>query len=417
MTDFNISLLPWQEKVWSAEARFNVIAAGRRTGKSRLAAYKMIYAGLLSDNSDIFYIAPTQGQARDIMWALLLELTQDIRRNSNVNNLQLQLINGSRISLKGSDRPDTMRGVALRLAVLDEYAEMKPEVWDEIILPSLADHKGDAIFIGTPKGRNHFYDLYKYAAEGGDPDYLAWHFTTYDNPKIDKEEVEAAKRRMSSHAFRQEFLASFEAIGSEIFKEDWVKISPIEPVDGEYYIACDLAGFEDGSSKKSKRKDYSAIAVVRVNEDGWYVKDIEYGRWTFDETVRRIFDVVNKHRPVAVGIEKGLAQQAVMSPIMDLQRRHGFFFPISLLSHGNQNKVNRIVSALQGRFENGHITLNKGDWNIEFLDELFQFPDSLTHDDLVDALAYIDQMAVVPYNTFASTTKDDYEVLDLISGY
>lgn len=414
--DFNVELLPWQRQVWDKGARFNVIAAGRRTGKSRLAAYKMIVKALQHEKSDVFYIAPTQGQARDIMWALIMELTEGLRTGSNVNNLQVQLINGSRISLKGSDRPDTMRGVSLRLVVLDEYAEMKPEVWDEIILPALADHKGDAIFIGTPKGRNHFYDLYAYALEGGDPDYLAWHFTTYDNPYIDDGEIEAAKRRMSSHAFRQEFMASFEAIGSEVFNEDWVKISDIEPVNGDTYIACDLAGFHE-QGKKNKRRDNSAIAIVKVNEDGWYVKEIQCGRWTFDETVRKIFWAVNDHRPVAVGIEKGVAQQAVMSPLKDMQRQKQFFFPIQLLTHGNQRKTDRIVAALQGRFENGQVTLNEGEWNRQFLDELFQFPDKLTHDDMVDALAYIDQLAVVPYHDMMDDYNDEYEVLDKISGY
>jgi predicted phage terminase large subunit-like protein len=415
--DFNIDLLPWQQEVWNADVRFNVIAAGRRTGKSRLAAYRMIYAALTKEKCDVFYIAPTQGQARDIMWALLMELTEDLRTGSNVNNLQVTLVNGSRISLKGSDRPDTMRGVALRFVVLDEYAEMKPEVWDEIILPALADHKGNAIFIGTPKGRNHFYETYSYAEQGGDPEYRAWHFTTYDNPYIDNAEIEAAKRRMSSHAFRQEFMASFEAVGSEVFNEDWVKFSNVSPERGEYYIACDLGGFEEAGKKRSRKKDNSAIAIVKVNEDGWYVQDFLVGRWTFDETVQHIFDVVYKYRPVALGIEKGIAQQAVMSPLKDMQRMRGFFFPITLLSHGNQNKVARIQAALQGRFEQGLITLNRGDWNVQFLDELFQFPDRLTHDDMVDALAYIDQLAIIPYGYETFTDEDDYEVLDDISGY
>jgi predicted phage terminase large subunit-like protein len=414
--DFNIDLLPWQKDVWEADIRFNVIAAGRRTGKSRLAAYKMIYAALTKEKCDVFYIAPTQGQARDIMWNLILELTDGLRTGSNVNNLQLTLLNGSRISLKGSDRPDTMRGVALSGVVLDEYAEMKPEVWDEIILPSLADNKGWAIFIGTPKGRNHFYETYSYAQEGGDPQYRAWHFTTYDNPYIDPDEIEAAKRRMSSHAFRQEFMASFEAVGSEVFNEDWVKFATVSPERGEYYIACDLAGFHETGTKRSKKYDNSAIAIVKVNEDGWYVQDFLVGRWTFDETVQHIFDVVYKYRPVSIGIEKGMAQQAVMSPLKDMQRMKGFFFPIQLLSHGNQNKTTRIVAALQGRFEQGLITLNRGDWNVQFLDELFQFPDRLTHDDMVDALAYIDQLAIIPYG-YEHYDTDDYEVLDDISGY
>ena len=417
--DFDISLLPWQETVWNAKIRFCVIAAGRRTGKSRFAAYKMIYAALTHDGKDVFYIAPTQGQARDIMWSLLLELTEGLRSGQNVNNLQVTMINGSRISLKGSDRPDTMRGVALVCVVLDEYAEMKPEVWDEIILPSLADYKGDALFIGTPKGRNHFFDIYTYAKSGGDLDYQAWHFTTYDNPKIDKDEIEAAKGRMSSASFRQEFMASFEAQGSEVFQEEWVKFDDKEPLDGDYYITCDLAGFaEPGRTKKTKRHDNSALAVVKVNEQGWWVNKIEVGRWTTDETAERIFQLVKEFSPIAVGIEQGISKQAVMSPLFDLQKRHGRFFPVQELTHGNQRKTDRVVWALQGRFEKGYISLNRGEWNYQFLDELFQFPNKLTHDDMIDALAYIDQIAKIPYgmDTF-EYDNGDYEYFDETSGY
>lgn len=415
--DFNVDLLPWQKEVWDSNVRFQLIAAGRRTGKSRFAGYRCVVKALMCPGKDVWYIAPTQGQARDIMWANLLEMTEGLRTKHNVNNLQVDLINGSRISLKGSDRPDTMRGVGLVLVVLDEYAEMKPEVWDEIIFPTLADNKGDAIFIGTPKGRNHFYDLYKFATEGGDPEYRAWHFTTYDNPLIDRAEIDAAKRRMSSHAFRQEFMASFEAVGSEVFTEDSVVFDKVEPLYGDYYIACDLAGFEEPGRAKKKRRDNSAIAIVKVNEDGWWVKEIKYGRWTVEETVKNIFDAVKDHRPIAVGIEQGVSKQAVMSPLKDVQRRTGFFFEVTTLQHGNQKKTDRIIWALQGRFENKQIKLNEGEWNHDFLDELFQFPDKLTKDDMIDALAYVDQMAVIPYTFDAEEYEEDYEVLDIISGY
>ena len=97
--------------------------------------------------------------------------------------------------------------------------------------PALADQKGEALFIGTPMGRNHFYELYKYAEIGDDETYKAWHFTSYDNPIIDSGEIDVAKKSMSSYAFRQEFMASFEARGSEMFKEEWVKFGD-SPEDG-----------------------------------------------------------------------------------------------------------------------------------------------------------------------------------------
>lgn len=413
--NLDIQLLDWQQEVWNDPTRFKVVAAGRRTGKSRLAAYLLVVNGLQAEKGHVFYVAPTQGQARDIMWNLLLDVGKDVIKNSHVNNMQITLINDVIISLKGADRPETMRGVSLSYLVMDEYADMKPDVWELILRPALADYSAPALFIGTPMGRNHFYDLYRNAEIGDDPDFAAWHYTSYDNNLIDKTEIDRAKKSMSSYAFRQEFMASFEARGSEMFKEDWVHFDENEP-DGDYYIAVDLAGFEEmGKKNKTKNLDNTAIAVTKVNQHGWWVADIIVGRWTLDQTAVKIFRAVQDYRPVAVGIEKGIARQAVMSPLSDLMAKYSRFFRVEELTHGNRKKVDRVMWALQGRFENGLISLNKGDWNYQFMDELFQFPDVLTHDDMVDALAYIDQLAKVAYSTHFE--EDTYEVFDSVAGY
>tara|TARA_R100000995_G_scaffold22550_1_gene9701 strand:+ start:21171 stop:22427 length:1257 start_codon:yes stop_codon:yes gene_type:complete len=418
MTELNIELLPWQQEVWNDETRFKIVAAGRRTGKSRLAAWMLILRALQTEKGHVFYVAPTQGQARDIMWQTLLELGNPVIVNSHINNLQLKLVNGATISLKGADRPETMRGVSLRFLVLDEYADMKPEVFEQILRPALADQKGDALFIGTPMGRNHFYDLYQYGELGDDPTYKTWHFTSYSNPLLDSEEIDVAKKSMSSYAFRQEFMASFEARGSEMFKEDWVKFG--EPDDeevGDYYVSIDLAGFEEVNKKRTKNSnlDETAIAIVKVNPNGWFVENIIHGRWELSETARKIFEVVRDYEPIRVGIEKGIARQAVMSPLTDLMKRNQRFFTVEELTHGNKKKTDRVMWALQGRFENGYITLNKGEWNSRFLDQLFQFPDPLTHDDLVDSLAYTDQLAKVAYHY--DFEIEDEEILDIVAGY
>lgn len=416
--ELNVELLKWQQEVFNDEARFKVVAAGRRCGKSRLAAWTLIIKALQTAKVTVFYVAPTQGQARDIMWGLLADLAHPVITNKHVNNMEITLVNGSRICLKGGDRPDTMRGVSLEYLVIDEYADVKQQVFEEILRPALADRKGDCLFIGTPKGRNHFYDLYIYADSEEDDSFKAWHFTSYDNETLDPDEINLAKKSMSSFAFRQEFMSSFEALGSEIFKEDWVQFSDDAPEIGDYYIAVDLAGFEDPSSrsKKNKRLDSTAISVVKVNEQGWHVEDVIHGRWTLEKTAQKIFNAVDRYRPMSVGIERGIAKQAVMSPLTDMMRRNNRFFRIEELTHGNQKKTDRIVWALQGRFENGLVTLAKGEWNSEFLDQLFQFPNHLVHDDLIDSLAYIDQLAKVAYHT-DWIEEDEYEPLDVMSGY
>jgi predicted phage terminase large subunit-like protein len=418
MTELKVELLPWQQEVFDSPVRFKIVAAGRRTGKSRLAAWMLIINALQTDRGHVFYVAPTQGQARDIMWNTLLELGNPVVVSSHVNNMQIKLINGATISLKGADRPETMRGVSLKFLVLDEYADMKPSVWETVLRPALADQKGHAMFIGTPLGRNHFYELYKYGELSDDPTYQAWHFTSYDNPLLDPEEINIAKKSMSSYAFRQEFMASFEALGSEIFKEDWIKFVEEEPDDGDYYIAVDLAGFADiaaNATGKGKKLDSTAIAIVKANTEGWYVADIVHGRWDIKKTARKIFEAVAAYEPIAVGIEKGALRNAVLPYLTDMMKANQKFFRVEELTHGNKKKTDRVVWALQGRFEHGQITLQEGEWTTEFLDELFQFPNPLVHDDLVDALAYVDQLAKVSY--YVDYEEEHFEFLDPIAGY
>lgn len=418
MTALNVKLHDKQLEVFNDNHRFKVIAAGRRFGKSRLAAWTLLIEALKSKEKDVFYVAPTFQQAKDIMWGMLKELGHEVIASAHENTAVLTLVNGRKIYLKGSDRPDTLRGVGLAYVVLDEYADMKPNVWEQILRPALADVQGSAMFIGTPKGRNHFYEIFKLGESHRDDEWEAFHYTSYDNPLIPKKEIDAAKGSMSSFAFRQEFMSSFEAASRDLFKEDWIVFEEDEPKEGRYYIAVDLAGFinvDKESGNKNKKLDETAIAVVKVHQDGWWVADILHGRWDIQETCSQIMRAVVKYEPTAVGIEKGSLKNATLPYLTDLMRRHNRYFRIDDVTHGNQKKTDRIVWALQGRFENKKVTLNLGEWNNEFIDQLVNFPNAQLHDDLIDALAYIDQIQVVDY--FVEYEEEEYEPMDAISGY
>jgi predicted phage terminase large subunit-like protein len=418
MADLNFSLLPWQQEVFKDKTRFKVVAAGRRCGKSRMAAVSLLIEGLkCPQGSAVLYVSPTMGQSRQIIWDLLLDLGRDVIQGSHVNNLDITLINGARIYVRGADRPDTLRGVSLTYAVLDEVADIKPEAWEQVIRASLSDKKGRALFIGTPKGRNWFYDTFRLGEEGTDPDWKSWHFTTADNPLIDASEIESAKKTLSSFAFKQEYMASFSNAGSDIFKEEWIKYG-VEPEHGSYYISIDLAGFEEvakqaGNSKK--RLDESAICVVKVTEDGkWFVKEIIHGRWDIRETASKILMAMRDYRPTSVGIERGALKNAVLPYLSDLMRKNNVYAHIQDLTHGNRKKADRIIWSLQGRFEHGRIVLNSEENWAEFIDQLLMFPANGVHDDLPDALSYMDQLAVTSY--FEQDEEDDWEPIDIISG-
>ncbi len=418
MADLNFSLLPWQQEVFKDTKRFKVVAAGRRCGKSRMAAVTLLIEGLkCPQGSAVLYVSPTMGQSRQIIWDLLLDLGRDIIQNSHVNNLDITLINGARIYVRGADRPDTLRGVSLTYAVLDEVADIKPEAWEQVIRASLSDKRGRALFIGTPKGRNWFYDTFKLGESDDDPDWKSWHFTTADNPLIDQKEIESAKKTLSSFAFKQEYMASFTNAGSDIFKEEWIKYG-VEPNYGSYYIAVDLAGFEEvakQAANSKKRLDESAISIVKVTDDGkWFVQKIEHGRWDIRETAAKILMAIRDYRPLAVGIERGALKNAVLPYLSDLMRKNNTFAHIVDLTHGNRKKADRIIWALQGRFEHGRIVLNsEEDWD-EFVDQLILFPAQGVHDDLPDALSYIDQLAVTSY--MEEDDNEDWQPIDIISG-
>jgi hypothetical protein len=418
MADLNFSLLPWQQEVFKDTTRFKVVAAGRRCGKSRMAAVTLLIEGLkCPQGSAVLYVSPTMGQSRQIIWDLLLDLGRDIIQNSHVNNLDITLINGARIYVRGADRPDTLRGVSLTYAVLDEVADIKPEAWEQVIRASLSDKRGRALFIGTPKGRNWFYDTFKLGESEDDPDWKSWHFTTADNPLIDQKEIESAKKTLSSFAFKQEYMASFTNAGSDIFKEEWIKYG-VEPNYGSYYIAVDLAGFEEvakQAANSKKRLDESAISIVKVTDDGkWFVQKIEHGRWDIRETAAKILMAIRDYRPLAVGIERGALKNAVLPYLSDLMRKNNTFAHIVDLTHGNRKKADRIIWALQGRFEHGRIVLNsEEDWD-EFVDQLILFPAQGVHDDLPDSLSYIDQLAVTSY--MEDDDSEDWQPIDVISG-
>jgi predicted phage terminase large subunit-like protein len=418
MPSIKVELHPAQMEIFKSTARFKVVAAGRRFGKSRLAAWVLLMEGLKSKDKDVFYVAPTFQQAKDIMWGTLKELGEGLIKSTHENTATITLINDRKIYLKGSDRPDTLRGVGLRYVVLDEYASMKPSVWELILRPTLADVKGSALFIGTPDGKNHFYDLWLQAGKDDYPEWEQFSYNSTDNPLLDPEEIEAARQSMSSQAFRQEFEASFESFNGGIFKEEWFQVNEDEPDDGYYCIAVDPAGFESVTKErgvKGSKLDETAIAIVKVHEDQWWVKEIQHGRWTVKEAAERILDAAVENDARSVGIEAGSLKNALMPYLTDLMRTRGRWVVINDVTHGGRKKTERITWALQGRLEHGKIQFNYGFWNRDFINQMMDFPNSRSHDDLLDALAYIDQVSVADF--INDIEIDDWEPLDAYAGY
>ncbi len=416
--ELNIQLHPAQLDIFNSTARFKVVSAGRRFGKSRLAAWLLLINALQSDSKDVFYIGPTFQQAKEIMWSMLKDLGKDVIASAYENTAVLTLVNGRKIHLKGSDRPDTLRGVGLAFVVLDEYASMKPVVWEQIIRPTLADVKGTALFIGTPAGKNHFYDLWNEGLKEDTPEWESFSYTSKDNPYIPAEEIEAARNSMSTMAYRQEFEASFESFTGGIFKEEWFRLGE-EPEEGNYVIAVDPAGFEAVEKErglKGSKLDETAIAIVKIDQDKWWVKDVLHGRWSIKDTANRILKAASVADANTVGIETGSLKNAILPYLQDEMRTNNKFVHIDELRHGGRRKTERITWSLQGRMEHGQITFNQDrEWR-DFKSQMMDFPNHLAHDDLLDALSYIDQVSLAD---FAHTidVEDDWIPEDEIAGY
>jgi phage terminase large subunit-like protein len=416
MAELNIDLHPAQLQIFKSDARFKIVVAGRRFGKSYLSAWLLLINAIQSKSKDVFYIAPTFQQAKDIMWAMLKDLGQDLIVQAYENTAVLTLINGRKIYLKGSDRPETLRGTGISYVVLDEYASMKPVVWEQIIRPSLADVQGRALFIGTPAGKNHFFDLYNDAEE--DNEWDRFQFRSIDNPFLPATEIQASKKNMSTMSFRQEFEASFETFTGGIFKEEWFKVEE-EPEEGTYCIAIDPAGYEESEKErnlKRSRLDETAIAIVKIDRDKWWVKDILHGRWNIKETAKRILKAAIDVEANTIGIEVGALRNAILPYLEDEMRTENQWLSIAELRHGGKKKNDRITWSLQGRMEHGQITFNpEKDWKV-FISQLLDFPNRLAHDDLLDSLAYIDQVSVADF-AHSIELEEEWSPIDNVAGY
>lgn len=212
-----LSLHKKQMEVFRSKARFRVVVAGRRWGKTALSRVLIITRARIKKRK-IWYVAPTYKMAKQIMWHDLLDaIPKQWVKKVNETSLAITLINGTRIELKGADKPDSLRGVGVHFLVLDEFQDISEETWTQVLRPTLADTGGDAIFIGTPKAYNYLYELYRRGQDKAYRDWESWQFPTITSPFIPLSEIAAARTDMDPKSFAQEFEASFETMSGRVY--------------------------------------------------------------------------------------------------------------------------------------------------------------------------------------------------------
>ncbi len=216
------------------DERWAVLVCHRRAGKTVACVAELVLSALFCTKPDgrYAYVCPQFNQAKDVAWLYIKRLTADIPGvEYNETELRADLPNGSRIRLYGADNPDRLRGLYLDGVVLDEFADMRSSVWGEVIRPMLADRKGWAVFIGTPKGHNDFYRSWLYAKQA--PDWFALMLKASNSGLIDSDELIDARRGMTDDQYEQEFECSFEAaIAGAYYAKDIVDAQITE-------VACD----------------------------------------------------------------------------------------------------------------------------------------------------------------------------------
>lgn len=262
-----IRLSKWQTIVLDDPHRFRIVCAGRRSGKSVLARL-IVLLWAQKTVGTYWIVSPTYRQSKQIHWReLLTEIPNGWIKDKNEQELSVTLLNGSRVELKGAENPDALRGVKLRGLVIDEIASIRnwDWLWSEVLRPTLTDFSAPALFISTPKGFNHFHDLYQ-QGQVSTSDYKSWRFTSYDNPFIPKEEIDNAKKEPTEDTFQQEYMADFRRFTGLALTQLSREIHLLAPfeVPKEWQRA---RGFDYGSSDPT-----ASLRVAIDGEDNWFVE-------------------------------------------------------------------------------------------------------------------------------------------------
>lgn len=208
-----------QNEVSQCDSRFRVLVAGRRMGKSWLAMNEMAKVARFP-KKNVWYISPSYRQSKQIIWdELRNQLTQiNWIKKINETDLTILLRNGSKISLRGADNPDSLRGVSLDFVVFDEFALIDEKAWTEVIRPTLSDRQGSAMFITTPAGTaNWAFDLYNKGKSSLEEHWTSFQYTTLDGGNVSAAEVEQARLDLDARTFKQEYEATFESYANRVF--------------------------------------------------------------------------------------------------------------------------------------------------------------------------------------------------------
>ena len=334
-------LHPRQREIALDDARFKVAAAGRRFGKTRLgAALCMMTAGA---GGRAWWVAPTYPVAQ-VGWRLIRRMAlqipgAEVRQAERIATLP----NGGEIQVRSADNPDSLRGEGLDFVVMDECAFIHEDAWQEALRPALADRKGRALFISTPKGRNWFWRLWQRCIDDHDHEWHGWQLPTAANPYIDPTEIEAARLGLPERIFAQEFLAQFLDDAGGVFRRvmDAATATPQDGMIGghEYTFGVDWG----------RSNDFTAIAVLDVTTAELVALD-RFNQIDYSLQLTRLTALYERFRPRAIVAEANSMGQ----PLIEQLQAAGLpVVPFTTTAASKQIAVDALALA----FERGSIRI------------------------------------------------------------
>jgi Terminase large subunit, T4likevirus-type, N-terminal/Terminase RNaseH-like domain len=327
-----------QQQVYSSPARFKVLVAGRRFGKTELGLSILIESLLVRPSLKAWWIAPTYEQARYAARRFRRKLDRAPKLVSEPRTGSITLRNGSAVYFKSAHNFENLRGEGLDLLIVDEAGSIERDAWQEVLRPMLTDRAGKALLQGTPRGRNWFFDLFTRGRDPQFPEYASFRFGTADNPRIPPGEVEEARLTLPEAVFRQEYEATFLAnLGAVFPGVENLPLAPGEPYapGGEYVIGVDLARYSDFTvvtvfDCEARR----VVALARFNILGW------------EEQAERIARIADDYgRPLMTVDATGVGDAVV-----ERLRAHGCrVVPFVFTSNSKRQIVERLRLAVERR--------------------------------------------------------------------
>lgn len=370
-----------------------MVVCGRRWGKTVLGLMALINGhgpkrgarqGMI-DGGKYWWVARSNLDAFESIWPDLLRCLEPIASYVNRSMHYIRLPNGSEISVKSAQEPDSLRGVGLNGLVCDEAAFYDETCWTDALGATLIDRNGWAIFISTPQGHNWFHKLFQYA--GQEDGWERWQRPTSDNPLISAYDL-LAERRKNAVKYRQEYEADFEAVVGSLFRREWFTIIDEWPRTFDSIVRA-----WDCAATAKSTADYSAGVLIGAN-DGFMGREftiinVVRGQWSIEErerTIRRVaeMDRDNFGPQVQIWIEQEGGSAGPAAAKATINRLAGF---TARAEHPTGSKEVR-AQPLASQIQAGFVKLARGYWNHEYIDELVSFPvpkGQKGNDDMVDA--------------------------------